>query len=226
MLISANEQIATTDATSGLARRRLTVPFDRVFRGSAKEQTTLVEVLQNGHIVGKFAKELPGLVNWLLEMSTEEMESYLLETNERVKYFKEHSVKQLTRANPIIDWLNQNIIFVPQNKVMIGDAKPAGKDSLTFYANADRKLYANYCEFSRNNNVGAQSRSRFEANLIDILQNQLNVNVSKTNNRTVSLFNVKIRQFEVDNYHPSIVELSLNPDSYVEIYGKIQVKHH
>ena len=225
-MISANEQIATTDATSGLARRRLTVPFDRVFRGSAKEQTTLVEVLQNGHIIGKFAKELPGLVNWLLEMTTEEMESFLLETTERVKYFKEHSVKQLTRANPIIDWLNQNIIFVPQSRVMIGDAKPAGKDSLTFYANADRKLYANYAEFCRNNNVGAQARSRFEANLIDILQNQLNLNISKSNTRTVSLFNIKIRQYQVDDYHPSLVELALNPDNYTELYGNIQIRHH
>jgi putative DNA primase/helicase len=109
---------------------------------------------------------------------------------------------------------------------MIGDARPAGKDSLTFYANADRKLYANYAEFCRNNNVGAQARSRFEANLIDILQNQLNLNISKNSARTVSLFNIKIRQYQVDEYYPSLVELALNPDNYVELYGNVQVKHH
>jgi len=225
VMMTANEQIATTDATSGLQRRRLTIPFDRVFRGSVEEQVVLIAHRNDGTPYGKLAHELPGIVNWLLEMPEKDMCEYLIKTNEKVAYYKETSTKQLTRSNNIIDWLHHNTIFVPNAKSIIGDAKPAPKDALTFYASSDQKLYANYCEFCRNNNVGMQARSRFDVNLLDILNHQLSLNIYKNDKRTVSLFNIRIRQIQMDDHYPSIVDLALNPDKYRDIYGDVQIRY-
>ena len=69
VMITANEPIQTTDPTSGLARRRLTIPFDRPFKGSSAEQKTLIDMDDRGEPFGVFASMLPGLVNWLLQMT-------------------------------------------------------------------------------------------------------------------------------------------------------------
>ena len=65
VMITANEPIQTTDPTSGLARRRLTIPFDQPFTGSSAEQRTLIDMDDRGHPFGEFAALLPGLVNWV-----------------------------------------------------------------------------------------------------------------------------------------------------------------
>ena len=225
VMISANEQIATTDATSGLARRRLTIPFDRVYRGNG--HTPLIDLSKNGGTPsGKLAPELPGIVNWLLQMPKEEMYKYLLETKSMVDYFRESNTRQLIRTNPIIDWLHHSCIFEPGVACMIGDAQPQ-KDGNTYYKGADKKLYANYCEFCRNNNVGAQSRSRFENNLMDILNHQLNLNVYSNKKRTRSLINIRIRVYGEDVHYPSIVDLSLDPNSqdHKNLYGSSQITY-
>jgi P4 family phage/plasmid primase-like protien len=233
VMITANEQIATTDATSGLARRRLTIPFDRPFRGTAREQKILIEARKDG-AYGEFAPEIPGVISWVLSMTEQEMEDYLIHTHEHVDYYKKQNAQQMTRANPIIDWLHHNIIFVPYNDVYVGQAKPAAKDSSTFYAFADRRLYANYCEYCRNNNVGAQSRSRFESNIMDILNHQLNINVRKNPGRQVSIKNMMIRPPHTTNDvnlhqytdYPSIVEVSQDPNAqlYRELYGDFDLR--
>ena len=233
VMMTANEQIATTDATSGLARRRLTIPFDRPFKGSAREQKVLIEARKDG-AHGEFASEIPGVINWVLSMPQQEMEDYLIQTHQHVDYYKKQNTQQMTRANPIIDWLHYNIIFVPYNDVYIGQAKPAAKDNSTFYAFADRKLYANYCEYCRNNNVGAQARSRFEANLMDILNHQLNINAIKNAGRQTSIKNIMIRPPYTTNdvnlhqyiEYPSIVDVSQDPNTQLcrELYGDFNLR--
>ena len=90
-MVTGNEPIATTDNTSGLKRRRITVPFTRKFLGSAKEQVQLIsnKYTKDGSIsFGAFSPELPGLINWLLEMSEDDMRSYLIVTNKHSDMLK------------------------------------------------------------------------------------------------------------------------------------------
>jgi len=53
-MITANEPIQTTDPTSGLARRRLTIPFNNPFRGNSKEQKVLIDMDDRGNAFGVF----------------------------------------------------------------------------------------------------------------------------------------------------------------------------
>ena len=224
IIITANEPIQTTDPSSGLFRRRLTIPFDRPFTGNAQQQKVLINC--DRHLTtGEFSKFMPGLVNWILQMSEEDMRSYLLQTKERVAYFQKFTTQQNIRANPIIDWLHTNIVFDNNCMSYIGDCKPAAKDARTFYHYAESRLYANYGEFCRNNNVNMMSRARFENLLLDILNHQLNLNVYKGKKRTIQLFNIRIRNYETDASYPSIVDLSQDVNKYRDFYGNIQIEH-
>ncbi|NBX50783.1 hypothetical protein EBT25_12790, partial [bacterium] len=100
VIITANEAIQSTDYTSGLARRRLTIPFDRPFTGAQHEQKELIKFDAKGNPQGIFAHLLPGLVNWLLDMSEEDMRSYLMETAKHVDFFQRYEKEQSLRSNP------------------------------------------------------------------------------------------------------------------------------
>ena len=222
VIITANEAIQSTDYTSGLARRRLTIPFDRPFEGGQSEQKELIKFDTKGNPQGVFAPLLPGLVNWVLDMSEDEMRSLLMETSEHVPFFKKYEKTQSLRSNPMLDWLDNKIVFMPNNKVPVGYCKfNAGS-----YLSWSEWLYPSYAEFCRNCNVGIISRARFEVLLMDIMQHQLKVNVySMKINHSLFVFNVAIRANE-NKYseYPSIVELAGNPEEYVDVYGGVQIR--
>ena len=215
-MITANEPIQTTDPTSGLARRRLTIPFNNPFRGSAKEQKTLIDMDDQGNAFGEFAPLLPGLVNWLLDMSHDQMREYLMETTKQVKFFADYTIDQQLKSNPVKDWMHHCLVFELNTSAQIGFKKFAPQGSSTHYAKTNEWLYASYCEFCMNSNNNIMSRSRFESLLMDIFNHQLHLNVyCKRNTKGLRIFNVAIRsgQQRYDSY-PSLVDLGENPERY------------
>jgi P4 family phage/plasmid primase-like protien len=224
-MITANEPIQTTDPTSGLARRRLTIPFNNPFRGSAKEQKTLIDMDDQGNAFGEFAPLLPGLVNWLLDMSHDQMREYLMETTKHVKFFAEYTIDQQLKSNPVKDWMHHCLIFELNTSAQIGFKKFAPQGSSTHYAKTNEWLYASYCEFCMNSNNNIMSRSRFESLLMDVFNHQLHLNIyAKRNTKGLRIFNVAIRtgsqRFES---YPSLVDLGENPERYKEFYGQIDI---
>ena len=220
VIITANEAIQSTDYTSGLARRRLTIPFDRPFTGGQAEQKELIKFDNKGNPQGEFAPLLPGLVNWLLDMSETDMRSYLMETAQHVDFFQKYEKEQSLRSNPVLDWMSQHIIYDPGAKSVVGTCKNA-QGSSNFYQNWQQWLYASYAEFCRSCNVGFVGRGRFEVLFFDICKHQLKLNVfSKKTNKGLMVFNAVIRDSnpKYENY-PSIVEVAANPEKYIPLYG-------
>ena len=221
VMITANEAIQSTDYTSGLARRRLTIPFDRPFTGGANEQKELIKFNSKGEPQGIFAPLLPGLLNWLLDMSEEEMREYLMETSKKVKFFKKYEKMQNLRSNPLLDWMEHKVVFDPGISAAVGFTKNAPMGSSHVYANQDKWLYASYAEFCRQCNVGIMSRNRFEPLFIDICTHQLKMNVySKRSTRGMRVINAAVRESD-QKYEgwPSIVEVSSDKEKYKEFYG-------
>jgi len=221
VMITANEAIQSTDYTSGLARRRLTIPFDRPFQGNFKEQRELIKFDTQGNPQGEFASLLPGLVNWLLQMNNEEMRGYLMETGNKVKFFKEYEKIQSLRSSPLLDWMEHKIVFAPGEKCSIGFAKAAPPGGSGSYVNWDKWLYASYCEFCKTSNVNIMSRNRFEPLFFDVCKHQLKLNIFHVrNSRGLLVFNVAIRDSGpgVSKY-PSIVEVSTDKEKFKEFYG-------
>jgi len=222
VMITANEAIQSTDYTSGLARRRLTIPFDRPFTGGQAEQKELIKFDLKGNPQGVFAPLLPGLVNWLLDMSEEDMRSYLMETGKNVEFFQKYEKTQSLRSNPLLDWMDHKVVFDPQITTPIGFCKvqPAGNSG--HYAKWDKWLYASYAEFCRSCNVGIMSRGRFEPLFLDICRHQLKINVYGVKNSVgLRIINAAVRDSNETKYdgYPSIVEVAANPEKYQEFYG-------
>ena len=221
VIITANEAIQSTDYTSGLARRRLTIPFDRPFTGGQAEQRELIKFDNKGNPQGEFAPLLPGLVNWLLDMNEDDMRSYLMETARHVDFFQKYEKEQSLRSNPVLDWMSQHVIFDPGVKATVGKCLNA-QGSSNFYQNWQQWMYASYAEFCRSCNVGFVGRGRFEVLFLDICKHQLKLNVySKKTTKGMLVFNAAIRESNPSKYegYPSIVEVASDPEKYKELYG-------
>jgi len=224
VIITANEPIQTTDPTSGLARRRLTIPFDRPFTGSSAEQRVLIDMDDNGHPFGDFASLLPGLVNWVLDMTEAEMREYLMETTKKVAFFAKHHSEQILKSNQIMDWMEHCVVFDPGVSTAVGLAKHAAPGTSNVYTNWDKFLYASYCEFSRASNSNILGRSRFETLLMDVCVHQLQLNVYKfkEQRRGARVVNIACRASD-QKYakYPSIVEVGLNKEEWRIHYGDV-----
>jgi len=221
VMITANEAIQSTDYTSGLARRRLTIPFDRPFTGSQAEQKELIAFNSKGEPRGEFAPMLPGLVNWLLDMDEDTMRQYLMETSNKVKFFQKYEKMQNLRSNPILDWMEHKIVYDLGVSTAIGFLKNSPMGSSNLYQFTDKWLYANYAQFCRECGVNVMSRGRFEPLLMDICTHQLKLKVfSKRNTKGLRIYNVVIRD-SVPKYEgwPSIIEVASDKKQYKEFYG-------
>ena len=221
VMITANEAIQSTDYTSGLARRRLTIPFDRPFTGGPNEQKELIKFNSKGEPQGVFSPLLPGLVNWLLDMSEEEeMREYLMETSKKVKFFQKYERTQTLRSNPLLDWLDHKVIYDPGVSSAVGFTKNSQNPN-HFYDKSDTWLYASYAEFCRQCNVGIMSRNRFEPLFIDICKHQLKINAYAVRNTAgMRIVNLAVRNSD-SKYEgwPSVVEVASDKDGYKEFYG-------
>ena len=223
VMITANEPIQTTDPTSGLARRRLTIPFDKPFTGNSAEQRTLIDMDDNGRPFGEFAALIPGLVNWVLDMSEEEMREYLMETNNKVDFFAKHHRDQILKSNQIMDWMEHCVVFDPGVSTAVGLAKRATGGASNVYAGWDTMLYASYCEFACASNSNILGRTRFETLLMDVCIHQLGLNVYKFKNRKgMRAVNIACRASD-QKYasFPSIVEVGLNKEEWRVYYGNV-----
>jgi putative DNA primase/helicase len=222
VMITANEAIQSTDYTSGLARRRLTIPFDRPFEGGQSEQKELIKFDSKGTPQGVFAPLLPGLVNWLLDMPEEEMRVFLMETGKNVGFFQKYEKTQSLRSNPLLDWMDHKIIFDPGVASAVGFCKAQPGGGSGYYVNWNQWLYASYAEFCRSCNVGIMSRGRFEPLFLDICKHQLKLNVyGVRGNKGMRIINAVVRESNLTKYekYPSIVEVAANPEKYEELYG-------
>jgi len=227
VIITANEPIQTTDPTSGLARRRLTIPFDKPFTGNSAEQRTLIDMDDDGNPFGDFAALLPGLVNWVLDMSEAEMREYLMETTSKVNFFATHQREQILKSNQIMDWMEHCVVFAPGAKTAVGIAKHAPGGSENIYDQWATQLYANYCEFSRASNNNVLGRSRFETLLMDVCMHQLQLNVYKFKQNRIGLCLVNIAcraSSTMYGTYPSIVEVGLNKEEWRVMYGDVLYK--
>ena len=224
VMITANEAIQSTDYTSGLARRRLTIPFDRPFEGGQAEQKELIKFDSKGKPQGSFAPLLPGLVNWLLDMTEDDMRSYLMETGKKIEFFRKYEKTQSLRSNPLLDWMDHKLVFQPGAAVFVGVCQPNASGTGGYYDKHDRWLYASYAEFCRNSNVNIMSRGRFEPLFLDICKHQLKMNVySKKQPGGMQVFNVALKASNAPRYatYPSIVEFATNPDRYKGEYPEL-----
>jgi P4 family phage/plasmid primase-like protien len=191
-IVTANEVIATTDSTSGLRRRRITIPFNKKFEGTANEQVQLIsnKFTKDGSVsFGEFASELPGLINWLLEMPQGRMRSLLMDTEMHSTELKLISEAVDASTNLQKAWLADNVVFNPVGRHRFGrKIDNRDQDAKTPFKFWEDQIFPNYLAYahsvssSRGNAMGLM---RFKAWLKDELENVLRINVKIYKERNV-----------------------------------------
>jgi putative DNA primase/helicase len=174
VMVVANEPIQTTDNTSGLSRRRLTVEFNRKLYEKNSEAKDMIKI-DKGHISGLWKDYLPGLVNWVLAMTEEEMRQYLLDTNEMVPALRKVRNNILLNSNNLVEWLQAEIVVADESVVGVGKKIPAAKDSGERYNNSKYHLYPSYCSYCEDTGSKPVGQKRFIALLLDCCKNQLDL---------------------------------------------------
>ena len=187
VIVAANEAVQSGDYTSGLERRRLTVPW---IHQVTSEQRRDLEV--------EFQPYLPGLLRWVLEMPDTEVTHLVRDTAKTVRSLQSWKAESLIETNPLAEWLDFCIKHQPGAKTYVGVAKrDKSADSSNSYLFIDKWLYASYCEHSVGVGSKATSGRRFSGLLHDLLVNQLKLQgINKGRDEHGSYFEgLAIRQY-------------------------------
>lgn len=159
-LMMSNERLATTDYTSGIERRRITVEFKRRI---TPEERTRWNTLGGEEML--LHKEAPGIINWALSLKGEEVSLIFKGIPERVKLANFEAARF---NNPVLDWMIQNLISDPESKTKIGiKQKMKGPSGEEVFANADMYLYPNYLTWCLESGREAVSLQRFSTVVLD-----------------------------------------------------------
>ncbi|MCF7994719.1 MAG: DUF5906 domain-containing protein [Chromatiaceae bacterium] len=164
VFLSSNEPLATTDYTSGIERRRVTVMFDR--RVSDEEKAAWSA--QGGEKAVLHA-ELPGLVNWLLAMPVSAMERIIRNPPEHVT---KANLEAMCAGNPAADWLTECCVPKPDHWTQIGAAEERRDrdDGRVYFKDADTKLFPSYLTWCKASGRSPLSLRRFRSVVIDAIK--------------------------------------------------------
>jgi putative DNA primase/helicase len=226
VIVAANETIQTSDHTSGLARRRLTVPFLNKIPDT--EQRNLIS-WNGGRVSGELAGELPGLLNWVLALTPAEVTQFIKGATNDSETLRRYRVETLLNSNPIADWADNSLILDPNSKTYVGVAKKirlsVGKPEMGVthwdgYENSDRLLYPSYCEFCLTVGNKPIGLKRFVPLLKDLLIFQLGISITHRRDKVgFYIQGVKIRH-DGDDSSPQTISGNLpDPDRRREWAG-------
>lgn len=164
VIITVNEAIRSSDYTSGLARRRITIRFDNQ-----------IDMAGARNLMAEFQPYLPGLYNWVNAISPEQANRDLHACFDEVAAIAATRTEVEMETNPIAAWANECLFYLPGGRTKIGEARRIpGKagESAAVYLNAGVELYPSYCEWCSGTGASSISQGRFSKNLLDLLQNQ------------------------------------------------------
>lgn len=160
VILASNEGLMASDFTSGIERRRLTVEFNHVASADARAAWDA-----QGGEAAVLHREIPGLVNWLLALSREEVTARIMNPPRRAELANQDALRF---ANPLADWIIESTEPDPDPKttVRIGDkqVQPGGG-----FLNHQIWLYPNYLDWCRRNaRREIVSLTRFSRLILDI----------------------------------------------------------
>jgi len=183
VIVAANEPIQTTDNTSGLSRRRLTIEFNRPLYTKSSEARDMIKI-ERGKVSGYWKSYLPGLVNWVLQMTEKEMRSYLLDTQEMVPSLRKVRNNILINSNNIIEWLQSECVHDEKHVSAVGKKIPAPRDQNNGpserFINSRSHLYPSYCAFAEDTGSKSVGQKRFINLLLDCCRDQLGLSSIST----------------------------------------------
>ena len=158
-LMMSNERLATTDYTSGIERRRITVEFKKRISRDEKENWA-----QRGGEANILNCEAPGIINWALQLSAGEVTALFKEMPEKIRL---SNLDAARFNNPLVDWMLQSLLPCPHSFTQIGNKGEYRLEGRVLYDHAEERLYPNYLTWCQGSGREKVSLQRFAASLID-----------------------------------------------------------
>ena len=145
--VSANQPLHTSDQTSGIARRQISIHFNRIVTESEKQDRVNFEA--------ELEAELPGLFNKLVKIPQGEITKTIRNLPSTLGRIK---LEDEIETNPILAWANDRLVScIPGKETQIGSAPQSGA-----FASPSRLYedYIYYCESQGNKPVALRKFSR------------------------------------------------------------------
>ncbi len=176
VMVAGNEIIQSADYTSGLSRRRVTVPFNNRV---APENRRYLIGFDGSKTVGEFAPHLPGLLNWVLAMPDAEVDFYIQRHATACPSLAAFKAEAMLETNPIAEWVDACLVVEGRSQTYVGIAqKEKDKDIPNQFRKIDEWLYANYSEFAVATGSHPIATKRFSLLLDDLMFAQLDYPVA------------------------------------------------
>lgn len=193
VLIASNEPLSSTDYTSGLDRRRVVVTLDRRIPPEEREVFLAAGGEEALH------REIPGIIDWALGLSAEEVTAIFLRPPAKAAAAAHES---LLAQNPVADWIAHNL--VPERGVwtQIGhktEYRTSG--GRIVYEDADEKLYPNYLTWCHQSGREALALRRFRWAMVDMIRTLGGDVVESRRSLGPGVQGVRLRR-ETEDLHP------------------------
>ncbi|WP_339138694.1 MAG: phage/plasmid primase, P4 family [Candidatus Electrothrix sp. GW3-4] len=185
-LMMSNERLVSTDYTSGLERRRITLEF---YRRITKEKRAAWD--KRGGERAILYKEAPGIINWALRLPREEVTDIFRSMPERVR---RANLDAAMFNNPLFAWMAENLLPDSDSSVQIGVKKEHREDGAVSYEHSDDRLYPNYLIWCKENGRESVSNQRFSASVTDAAQTQGAHVYKKKVSDGMKMFGLRIRR--------------------------------
>ncbi len=212
VMIASNENIRTKDNTSGLARRRITIGFNKAV--PAHKRRDLISFNRDNQPQGDFADYIPGLLNWVLTIDPDQATALIKDSDRQCAGLAKQKIETLIATNSLAAWLQDSIVTDPNSQTFIGRGLKS-KDELEVFLEADSKLYPNYCRFVEGSGLKAVSLNRFRENLLDLCIHQLKLEgISDGKDRRYGKFIQGLRlRVDSDTSPPLLDQIFLERDN-------------
>ncbi len=162
-VVISNEHLQNSDNSSGIERRRITVYFKR--RVSDEQKRDWQD--RGGESAVLYA-ELPGLVNWLLELSQGDITRIIQNQTDRTK---QANFDAMIESNSVAGWLVECCMPDKDAETQIGDGRKVTEPgSEAEYKNFKIQLYPSYLQWASRNGKSPVSSTRFKNLLLDTVQ--------------------------------------------------------
>ncbi len=161
VLMASNEDLHSTDSTSGLERRRLTVQFDRGV--SAQERATWAAKGGEDQVLHA---EIPGVINWIMALTSTEIRARFDRYPARVEA---DNLRALMAGNSVADWMVESCVFEPTASAQVGSKCEIRNGAEVAFENAQSRLYPSYLTHHRaSGRTRPVSLPKFTSTVLDI----------------------------------------------------------
>lgn len=221
VILAGNQHLESTDYSSGIQRRRITVDFSHV-----------VQPGQRRDLEAEFAPHLAGVMKWALDMPEREVTAYLRSTSVHVGSLKQTRIDTLAQTNPIAGWCMDAVEFGHGFFAQVGTRKEirftsgdgGGKaESWTEYERQNEWLYPNYCRWCDERGKRPVACNSFAAQILDVAKNMLGQDVARMPRRAggVRMSGLRIRR-AYDGFDPEPNSAAPVSDSAVVVSNCVE----